>query len=993
MKLVKRRVAQAVSQMAARKILIAGVAATTLGVGSTAVAQTSSSDEETTALEEIVVTGIRSSLANALGEKRDADNIKEVIIAEDIGKLPDQNLAEVLENVTGIQITRTAGVGTGVQIRGTNSNRVEINGVSTTGSGSGRSGIDFEDVNASIISAVEVIKSPEAKTIEGSVGGTVNLRTIRPLELADRLVSVRIQGEDSSLSSESIKPRFSGAFGDRWETESGEFGFVISGSYTEQEAVSFRPRADRDNIASPDGANPSEFLGIQFLLQEQENDDYETTNLATTFEWAPNDNLKLFFDAIINEQERSRDQYRLQASGVSTLRDISIPTAFETVNFGTLGGQNLGTFPAALRGTLEPDLDNDDDDPNLRFSSETGSRITDTTILRLGGEWQGEKLTASVEFASSESDTFNPTIDTTLNFINPNCPLDGSSNDNCVPFIYDLSGGSLSFGINFDSPFAPSPADLLNPANVVLDQVSVGRNTTKNEDEAFRVDFNYDLQWGALSSVDFGFRRNESSSVFEEIEDRIGGFSQMVDSPNGTLFQELLVQGPSNYNAADGRSLFIRDFLLLDPDRSFSDPDGTLAILQAAVIAHDPESPDILRLSSDQDAFRDVSEETNALYAQANFEYGIFRGNFGVRYIETEISSVGFGPEDGNGVRSLQATTGEYDFLLPRLNVVAQPTEDLVLRLGYGSDINRPGFNRLSTGFTLDPSENAVVALGNPGLEPEEVDSFDIAAEWYFAPAAVFSIGYFTKDRTNIFGTDFEGALLIADPTSTSGFVRETDPTCPGGGIFNPIVVPNVLGDPTQLGLCVDVTRPGNDPETTTQSGIELAFQYDLSQFEEQLGWASGFGILANYTSQDFKGGSVVDTTSGRGLAVLGDVSAERGLLDFSEDAYNITLFYEKYGLSARMRYTWREAFRTQDFGGGANTSGSSTFSFPVTTADRGQLNASISYDVTDNLNVGIEVVNLTEEKIDQFCVNEGGPLCFVGYPDRRITFGASYRF
>ena len=121
-----------------------------------------------------------------------------------------------------------------------------------------------------------------------------------------------------------------------------------------------------------------------------------------------------------------------------------------------------------------------------------------------------------------------------------------------------------------------------------------------------------------------------------------------------------------------------------------------------------------------------------------------------------------------------------------------------------------------------------------------------------------------------------------------------------------------------------------------------------------------------NYTNQDFSGGSTVDTTSGRGLQVLGDVSIRRGLLDFSEDAYNITMYYEKYGVSARARYTWREGFRTQDFGGGANTSGSSTFSFPVNTLDRGQLNASISYDVPalEGLTLGVEAVNLTEERI-----------------------------
>ncbi len=975
-----------------------------IGLSGVAQGQTNppAASTEDLALEEIVVTGIRQSLQSALNEKRSSDNLKEVIIAEDIGKLPDQNLAEVLENITGIQITRTSGVGTGVQIRGTNANRIEVNGVSSVGSGSGRSGIDFEDVNASIISAVEVIKSPEAKTIEGSVGGTINLRTIRPLDLTEQLGSIRVQAEDSSLSTESLQPRFSGAFGDKWETDAGEFGIVVSGSYTEQESVSFRPRADRDNIASPPGANPSEFLGIQFLVQEQENNDYETTNLATTFEWAPNDNLRLHFDAIINEQERSQDSYRLQASGVSTLRQQSIPTAFETVDFGV----GPGRFPAALQGTLEPNLARDDDDPNLRFSSDTGGRVTDSEIFSLGGEWTNDKWTISAEVSSSSSDTVNPSLGTTLNFINPNCPLDGgstgdpsTSNDNCVPFIYDLSGGSLAFGVNFNSPFAPSAADLLNPANVVLDDVQQGRNTTENSEDALRLDFSYDLDWKGLTAIDFGYRYNESSSRFEDIDGRIGGFSRLEDSPNGLLFQELLVAGPSNFNSADGRSLFISDFLLLDPDRSFSDADGVIGILENALAVHRANEPQAdgaltLTLESEEDAFYDIGEETNAFYAQTNFESGIFRGNFGLRYIDTEITSLGFGPEDGNGNRSIQATTGEYDFLLPRFNIVANVSENLILRFGYASDIRRPDFDQLTTALSFDQQENSVVERGNPGLEPEEVDSFDLSAEWYFAPAAVLSVGYFEKERTNIFSTTFDGAALIPDPTNTTGGLsRETDPSCPGGGIFNPEVIPNILGDPNTRGLCVDATSPDNDPATTKQSGVELTFQYDLSNFEDRLGWASGFGILANLTVQDFEGGSIIDETSGRGLNVLGDVSIPRGLLDFSETAYNITLFYEKYNWSARMRYTWREAFRTQDFGGGANTSGSSTFSFPVVTGDRGQLNASINYDVNDRLTLGIEAVNLTEERIDQNCVTSNGPLCFVGFPDRRVTFGATYRF
>ena len=426
----------------------------------------------------VVATGIRQTLENALGEKREAESLIEVILAEDIGKLPDQNLAEVLENITGIQITRTAGVGTGVQIRGTNDNRTEINGVSTVGAGTGRGGISFEDVSASIIAGLEVIKAPEAETIEGSVGGTINLRTIRPLDLDKTLASFRVQGEYSDLS-ESTSPRLSGSLGKKWENASGqEIGVVLSGSYTEQEATSFRPRVDRDNLitsaVTADGAPGPDFpfLGIQFLNQEVENFEFENINFAGSVEARPTPELKLFFDAIVNDQERAQDSLRIQGSGVSSVDTVNVPDTFESVDFGSLDGQDLGSIEAALTGTIQPNLAQDDDDPNLRFSSDTGARLTTSEIYRGGAEWEvGDNLTLGVEYATSTSDTRSPNLSTTLNFINPNplTPLDGTSNDNSVPFIFDLTGGDLAFGIDFNSPFAPSVADLTNPANVVLD--------------------------------------------------------------------------------------------------------------------------------------------------------------------------------------------------------------------------------------------------------------------------------------------------------------------------------------------------------------------------------------------------------------------------------------------------------------------------------------------------------------------------------------------
>ena len=960
----------------------------------------------------IVVTGIRTALQSALNEERNADSLIEVIQAEDIGKLPDQNLAEVLENIPGVQITRRAGVGSGVQIRGTNDNRTEINGVSTVGSGSGRGGINFEDVNAAIIASLEVIKAPEANTIEGSVGGTINLRTIRPLDIVDRVATLRVQGEYSEFA-DSIKPRVAASFGDSWQTGIGEIGIVLAGSYTEQEAVSFRPRVDRDgglvenvnanvirngNLQEPDdrpAAQDFDFLGIQFLNQELENFEYETINFAGSLEWAPADNFTLFFDAFYNDQERRQDSSRVQGSGVSAVLDFNVPDTFETVDFGTLDGQDLGAIEAALTGTIQPFLGEDDDDPNLRFSSDTGARITESQLYRLGFDWEYGLVSVRVEGSTSRSDTVNPELSTTLNFVNPNTPLDGGGgNDNAVPFRYDLSDG-LAFGLDFESPFAPSIAQLLDPANVVLDAVRVGADETNNSEEAFRIDLSYDTfdLTGFLRSLDFGLRWNDRNSRFQEIGSNLG-LSSLADSPRGTLFAELLVPGPDNFDAADGRELAFRNFLLTDPDRAFSDPQGTLDILQAA-LASVPGMRTIDDPEPNPTGFYDIDEETVAMYGQANFDFGAVRGNLGLRFVSTNIDSTG--NNVSNGAVTQVTTSGGYSEWLPRVNIIVEPLEDVVLRASYTEDINRPDFDALSTSVVFGTSSQAAIPIGNPNLQPETVQSYDASVDWYFAPSALVSVGVFHKERTNLFVSQLEEAFR-----NSRGF-GDITPPCEGGGIFNPIADRNISSDVPGNGICVDIVTQINDPATTTQTGIELAFQYDLSAFEDTLGFASGFGVIANYTYQDFSGGEAENESASRGTDVFNaingvydnanfvPVTAVQGLLDFSPHAYNVTLFYEKYGLSARARYTWRDAFRTLDTAGGASLN--STFGFPVVTAARGQLNASLVYDITDYFSVGVEGVNLTKSNIFQYCVNDDALLCFQGLPDRRLTFGATLNF
>lgn len=1003
--------------------LLAGAAIFSLIIPGVALAQDQAGTQDAaTDGDDIVVTGIRASLQSALAEKRTSDNLVEVIQAEDIGKLPDQNLAEVLENVTGVQITRQAGVGNAVQIRGTDANRTEINGVSTVGAGAGRSGISFEDLPASLISSVEVTKVPEAKTIEGSVGGTINLRTIRPLSLSDPLIAARVQMERSDLASSTL-PRISATIGNRFDTGIGEIGIVLSGSYARQDVAQFAPRVDLDNLRlasnAPNlpGSNANQnfdYLQIQFLNQETNNYEYETYNGTAALEWKPTNNLRLYFDATLNNQERSQDSNRVQLSGTSGAVDTAFHTEFGTIDLGTLEGPNgpidLGTVETTLAGTIGvAGVSGQTLESNLRTSSDTGSRVTKSRVFDVGADWQGEKLRIRAEASLSTSDTVNPNFSTTLDFINPNAPqpvFGSGSLDNGTPLQFDLRNNVLQFGIDEASPFAPSTADLLNPAYYKLNQVAQGASTADNKEKAARLDFTYDtLDLNpVVPSIDFGYRWNETTAVNRNISNNISftsnstGAAGRFNRPGGNLFSDILIEAPKNFNAADGRSLYFRDFLIIDGGSAFEDPAAVLNALNAAITASNtanPQFPAVPLLSGPTESaagFFSVKETTHAAYFQANLDMNIFgmrsRGNIGLRWLSTVLTSTG--NNISNGVAAGQTSnSARYSFLLPRFSMVFEPARNILVRTGIARDIRRPNFDDLSTSRSYSTSAEAIVQGGNPNLVPESVYSFDLSGEYYFAPSSLFSVGFFHKIRTNLFSP-------IVDFPTPIGFVNgnpqySIDPACPGGGVYNPLANRNINSQTPGNGICAPLGSTFNVPGTTTQTGIEVAFQHDLSAYESALGFASGFGFIGNFTYQ-VPGGSAETFYTGlttrnidTGLGFpAGSVQSKVTLTNLSKYAYNTTLFYDKYGLNARVRYTWRSSYVTND---------QFRWNLPVIAHARGQLNASINYDITDNINLGVEGINLLRADQRLYCVNDNAVLCFQGLTDRRLTAGVSMKF
>ena len=474
----------------------------------------------------------------------------------------------------------------------------------------------------------------------------------------------------------------------------------------------------------------------------------------------------------------------------------------------------------------------------------------------------------------------------------------------------------------------------------------------------------------------------------------------------------MCIRDRDNFDTGSDRSLFVPDFLLIDQELSNSDPEAVLARLNQAIIDSNAatglnaellNSPTVNQVGSFT-----IEEETDAIYGQANFDFGLVRGNAGLRYIDTTVTSIG--TTVLNGVASQSSEESSYDFVLPRVNLIVEPIENVLIRGAWSEDIRRPDFNDLNTSVSFSTSPNPNVSIGNVNLAPQEVENFEVGAEWYFAPGAVFSVGYFRKERDGVFVELAEQAedtfVQVTDADGNilgQGDVRDITDPCEGGGIFNPIADQNefapldAAGARTSgTGVCVGLNQVVNDTGTTDQQGVEVAFQYDLSSWEDRLGWASGFGIIANYTYQEFSGTEALRTAGGSAADIfraasggLDPVQFEIPLENNSEHSYNLTAFYEKFGLSARARWTWRDSFALTD---GLTSLGNTLGTNPIQDS-RGQLNASINYDVTENFNIGVEGVNITSEDILQRCVSDSGPVCFAEETERRIIFGGRYTF
>ncbi|MEJ0058314.1 MAG: TonB-dependent receptor [Terricaulis sp.] len=886
--------------------------------------------------ETIVVLGIRASLASAQAIKQNSEQFVDSIVAVDIGKLPDVNVAEALQRISGVQITRNRGEGSSIAIRGLTQVRTELNGRDIFSTTDGR-GLSFEDVPSELLAGVDVYKNPSAALIEGGVGGTVNLRTRMPFDAEGRVISVSAGGTWFDLR-EKAGGNLSALYSDRWETGAGEFGVLANISYSQayfrEDAIVVEPFFERTDIPG--------FIGTPVQVAagggvSSWNGDRERTGAALAFQWSPNADMEFYAQALTSHYEFYDPQTGLFGYGPSGSGGSLTPAPGVTFEFDDDGNMTYGAFTGGV---------------GFQSFTRDDSRISDTTDYAIGGKWQvNDMLTASTDLQYVDSETEN---ESATGF--------GALNSTPTLFV-DLRG---------DLPlFTVDPTSLLtDPANYNYQALMVRSSTSTGEQLAWRGDLEWDFDesdnWARSLSV--GVRTTQ-----RDIEFRESGFDWAgITGPpwdGAPLSTALYTEFPDYYAPSphigdlfrgDGSGIW-GPHLIVDPGL-MKDRDRAIAILGGL----NPNSGAPTAFTP-QDQINTQHEETFAAHALLRFgddDAGLpYDGNVGVRIVRTQIEAEGvrtltyrLPSNTGADITVSDVLTNEQDYteILPSVNLRFFLRDDLFLRFAAARGLSRPSFGDLAANFSLsenyvDLDNNAATpptlddrtgSGGNPGLRPLTDNQVDLAIEWY--PNASSSL-YATVFYKQVF-----------DFLQTGVYFETYD--VPGSG-------------PQQF----EITSRVNGEEGTIK-GLEIGGNTFLDFLPAPF---NHFGVQANYTYVDSEAPSpsAVDS-AGRPLIVP---------IEFlSKNSYNLVAFYEDGPFNARLAYNWRDQYVV-------TTAGNGTGNLPIYNDAFGQLDASVSYDFSDHIALSIDASNLLDAERHTFQAFENRPRDFV-LNDRRIGFRLRFR-
>ena len=910
--------------------------------------------------EEVIVTGIRASLENAADIKREANGVVDAISAEDIGKFPDANLAESLQRITGVSIDRQNNEGNQITVRGLgpNFNLVTLNGrqmpvasspeQESIASATQSRAFNFAEIASESVSGVEVYKTARADVPTGGIGATVNIKTARPFDYDDTKIVLNATAiHDASVEEgDDITPEIGGLFSTTFAD--GKVGFLANFSFSERHFSEVSTHTDGFLRDQPSDGTPGpyEFFcnsagsncgNAPFVyrpvtnISEIRNFERRRTNGQLVAQFAPVDNLVITFDYVLSRFERDEDRF---GTGLFGVVDAGTSGTSLTENFTVSQVTRSGFAADSLVYDNELVVENDSFGINVDWQvNDTLSISLDAHSSKAESQPDGE-LNDNLAIVQGPLGV-NQTLTYTPGGVNIDIDASGARRGTCAfgngtGSLVDTDGDDIGDTLELDAngvPCGELEVSSFRDPNGFSPLGSVIRNIAiENTVDQLQLQADWEFDGASITAgasyVDYQVDTLATSTGFF--------FQGLV--PCTTCVDDIQVRSidaPSGFNEVvvfDVNS-FVRDNFPTQPDD---------------IIAQNPPT------------FFGSSEESLAAYVVASVDADLnglpAKITAGVRYEGTEVEGSAFQTfptsltitsntegtvnfADGASPEFF-TTEGDYEVFLPSFDFAIFPTDEQVARFSYGRTIARPDLNALRPITTISDFRpgTATASSGNPALQPYTSDNIDLSYEWYYSEGSYLSVAYFFKQIDDYITTDVETDTILDVNGNPLLDPRGRFVSTVGGAQADPVT--SQAGDPEAI---FEVTRLLNS-EQRSLDGWELAIQHLFGE--------TGFGVQANYTvvSSDAE----FDPNNFETQAILLGLS----------DSANLVGFYENEVFSVRLAANWRDEFLLAENQLRATNE-------PVFVDEYLQVDFSSSYNVSDNIAVSFEILNLFGE--DQF--------------------------
>lgn len=947
--------------------------------------------------EEIVVTGIRASLAAAQDIKRDGQGIVDAISAEDIGKFPDTNLAESLQRITGVSIDRQSGEGSTVTVRGFGPefNLVVVNGrqmpTSTLGDGfsapSSRS-FDFGNLAAEGVAGVEVYKSGRASLPTGGIGSVINIKLPRPLDRPGFKASLGIKGvyDTSQLYGNDVTPEVSGIISQTFADD--KIGILLAGSYQKRNGGqaqftvgNWRPgySGAENNWGSLAQAGDPRFANIQnrpdatdiYQVPQQAAYDFydfkrERINGQAVLQFKPSDTLDIAIDYLFSQNSFDSRQnsigvwFNHNDTSSSWTDGPAAGANFYAENFGPGEGKDL-----AITGAVGFNRNvNHSIGGNLKWEGPFGLRL----------ELDGHHSTAESKPTSPYGSG-----------IAVGTAIFGVASQR-VDFTTDMPGISVTM----------YPGAEINAGNIRPSGNAFRNAYMKDTIDQVSLRGGFDFDTSFIKSLDFGasYLDNQVRTAFGVIQnDSWGGTLSAADTPDTLFTSRGLAQDLAGMNGSNSAGI-IPNYFQIDTAGLITLLDTRLGICNAA-----PGDTCLAPYSTD----RRIREKSITPWIQSyhSFDFGSTSVNLrlGLRYEETKVSSRALAAIPTgtiwvaqNEINLVQAAgtdfttlNGRYDNWLPAIDLDVSPIDNVKLRASYSHTITRPDYASMQGGITVGQplrvgAGGSQASAGNPALLPYKSKNIDLSAEWYYGKASYVSVGFFNKNVSNFIANDTTQTPLFDLPDPSQGGAATAARAALGAGAsFDQIVAwvqtnrpadfapgvgtaGGIIGRPSDPDVIFTFTQPSNSDQTARLWGWEFAIQHSF--------WETGFGAILNYTI--VKSDTAFDNTL--------PYTATQFAVTGASDSANAVLYYDKNGLQARVAYNWRDKFlagKDQD---------------PYFIKPYGQFDVSASYEFKRGMTAFIEGINITNA--DRTGVRRNDRAIFFAAPGyARYSAGVRFTF